>query len=72
MTDHGQAVLGAIMWVLIFYPTWSPRCRRIRRAQRKTKTAGARRSTGNTSRQTGPMWEQDKPFPECFEQEDDL
>jgi hypothetical protein len=27
--------------------------------------------SGNNRRKgTGPMWEQDKPFPECFEEDD--
>jgi hypothetical protein len=56
---------GIILWVIVLYPFWSPRCRRIRREQRVSRNS--------PKTKTGPAWEQDAPFPECFdEQEDDL
>lgn len=68
MATAGEQWLGVALWVLLFYPVWSPRMRRIRRRQLidgLTKPKAKR--TG-----TGPMWEQDKPYPECFEEDDDL
>lgn len=58
-----EVAAGMVMWLLLFYPLWSPRCRRIRKAQAVS---------GNQphSRKTGTAWEQDYPYPECFEEVD--
>lgn len=72
--------LGLILWVLIFYPVWSPRCHRIRKAQR-AQPDDARSSTvtqaekmlaehKGLARKTGDAWEQDKPYDECFDTDD--
>jgi hypothetical protein len=78
---------GTILWLIILWPIWSPRLNLIRyRRWRVQEHPGARASTKRTStgtviqldearrraRQTGPKWEQDKPFPECFDEGDDL
>jgi hypothetical protein len=52
------------MWVILFYPLWSPRCRRIR------KTQAVSRNTQPNNQKTGAAWEQDYPYPECFEEVD--
>lgn len=69
---------GVLIWLVIFYPVWSPRMNWIRakqgyhRRQAEKRKAGATRSTSRVSRnrQTGPKWEQDVPYPECFEEDD--
>lgn len=57
-----EEVIGALLWALIFYPVWSPRCRRIRKQQRTV--------SGNNK--TSQAWEQDEPYPECFDEQPDL
>lgn len=75
MPDKGSPWLGLLMWVIIWYPLWSPRMRRIRREKR---AAGARSSTviedsgvsGNGRLLTGSDWEQDRPWIlDCLEEE---
>jgi hypothetical protein len=87
-SESREFIIGLLLWALIFYPVWSPRCRRLRRearwaeataqvvaqAEAVTRRAAASGQGGRLGRETGPNWEQDKPFPECFDQEieDDL
>jgi len=55
----GPVVIGLIEWAVIFLIIgWA-----VRRARRSTVS-------GNPGRKTGPKWEQDKPLPECFEEDD--
>lgn len=61
-----SAAIGCLMWWLLLYPLWSPRCRRIR-AEVSRNPASAEI--------INPAWEQDYPWPECFdsmEGEDDV
>jgi hypothetical protein len=46
----------------------------VAQAEAVTRRAAASGQGGRLGRETGPNWEQDKPFPECFDQEieDDL
>lgn len=77
MTHH-ETLLGLVLWALVFYPVWSPRCRRIRKRIREEERSRARPSTPRpvprTVDKSGPKWEQDEPYPECFETDegDDL
>ena len=64
----GSVGLGLIMWGCLL--TWAlagivvgPRPNATRK--------GARSSTPvSRNRKTGPAWEQDAPYPECFEEDD--
>jgi hypothetical protein len=81
--SHEQS-LGLVFWVLVTYPLWSPRCRRIRRnrrvsharaeayASRDPAAVEAAARHRDLMTQADPNWEQDAPYPEVFEQEDDL
>lgn len=64
--SHSLIVL--LVWVVICYPIWSPRCRRIRAAKGST---GVRVSRNNPRPKTGPAYEQDYPWPECFDDMED-
>lgn len=73
-----QEALGWLLWALILYPIWSPRCWRIRRQLRLAGATpsisgqGTKPALAKTGRQTGPMWEQDKPYAECFESDREI
>lgn len=66
---------GLITLIILLYPTYSPRLRRIRKLQRAGQWPPPRASASPVSRntpkdkQTGPLWEQDVPFAEAFEED---
>lgn len=68
-TAPTSIITGFVLWALLFFLMWLGG-----RAQRSLDRA--REVSRNKARHSGPSWEQDAPFPECFqddtEQEDDL
>lgn len=71
---------GLVLWVLLLYPVWSPRKWRLRkqRWQRKQERQHEHKQGAIPSTQPirvsqmGPAWEQDAPYPEAFDEEEDL
>lgn len=45
--------------------------RLLRRKPVEVEPVVSRNARVRVGRETGPMWEQDRPLPECFDEEDD-
>lgn len=76
---------GLLCWAAIFWPVWSPRCRRMRRGisvSRNLNRETAQIAVSNATQiadnldadlatwGVGPAWQQDAPFPELFDDEE--
>lgn len=65
----GQAV-GALIWVALITVLCLIESRRKRgRIRQVVSEAGASRTSTRLGAHAGPAWEQDTPYPECFEEE---
>ena len=80
-----KGLLVLLFWVLLFYPVWSPRCRRLRKRMvsgnedqgiHVSPTIDTDMSKINELEADlltwgiGPDWIQDEPFPELFDEEE--